>query len=298
MKRPHIYIHADDYGMTPETCKRILDCRDHGCLNSISIMPNGCLKEKEELENVQDLDKAVHLNLVEGKALTPAEQIPLLVREDGYMKNSFFQLLLLSLSGKRKELEQEMELELKAQIHAVQRLLPRGRALMLDSHQHTHMIPLIFRVLLRIVKEEQLPVSYLRISAEPLLPFLREPSLFRTIQPVNLVKNLLLNFLWLFEKPAWKKSGIPGAIFCGILFSGHMDGQRVMKVVPHFYSLAKKKGMNLEFLFHPGYTEPGEELFDPWKKEFHSFYLSCGRKEEFDALHNKKLQRMLTGNYE
>ncbi|MDO4169023.1 MAG: ChbG/HpnK family deacetylase [Lachnospiraceae bacterium] len=290
---PYIYVHADDYGMTPTTCQRIQNCCKQGCLNSISIMPNGCLESENELETISELPCAIHLNLVEGKGLVSADQIDLLVRSDGYLKNSFFQLFLLSISPKKKKLEQQLYLELKAQIFSTMKLLPKGYPIFLDSHQHTHMIPLVFKTILRIIKEEDLPVQYLRISAEPIIPFLLEPSLYSTYRPVNIIKNLVLNFLWLFDRKQFQMSGIHSALFCGIIFSGNMDEYRVMKIFPHFYRRAKKLGCDLEFLFHPGYVKPGDKFMDPYKKSFHQFYLSKGRKIENETLCSKDWCRLI-----
>lgn len=152
-RQPYIYIHADDYGMTPISCQRIRNCMEHGCLNSLSVMPNGCLSEKSELKKRIAVPCSIHINLVEGKALTPANQLHLLVRSDGYMKNSFLELLFLSLSSKRKQLERELYQEIKAQIFEAVKFLPSDETIYLDSHQHTHMIPLIFKTILQIVEE-------------------------------------------------------------------------------------------------------------------------------------------------
>ena len=286
-RQPYIYIHADDYGMTSITCQRIKNCLENGCLNSISVMPNGCLKDCSEVREMKEVPCAIHLNLVEGRGLTSAEQIDLLVQPNGYMKHSFVGLLMLSISPKRKKLEKQLYLELKAQIFSMMKLLPENKAIFLDSHQHTHMIPLVFRTILRIIEEEDISVQYLRVSAEPVMPFLREPSLYHTYRPVNVIKNIVLNFLWLFNRKKFRISGIQSALFCGIIFSGNMDKDRIMKVFPHFYEKAKKQGCDLEFLFHPGYIEDGEEFMDPYKEAFQQFYLSEGRKVEYEALHTK-----------
>ena len=79
------------------------------------------------------------------------------------------------------------------------------------------------------------------------------------------------------------------AMFCGILFSGHMDADRVLKVFPHFVRLAQKRGCDLEFLFHPGYIKTGEEFLDSRKASFNAFYLSEGRKAESAALRDARL---------
>ena len=84
MTEPSIlYFHADDYGMTAHGDALIRDCQTHGCLNSVSIVPNGSLEEAVAALRPSGLKLAVHLNLVEGKALSPAAEIPLLVRPDG-----------------------------------------------------------------------------------------------------------------------------------------------------------------------------------------------------------------------
>lgn len=100
----------------------------------------------------------------------------------------------------------------------------------------------------------------MRIPTEPIGPFLREPSLYLTYRPTNLVKNAVLNSLWYFIG----SSSV--AIFCGILFSGEMDQRRLAKVFPHFLRLAQNRGMDLEFLFHPGAILPGEPFLDPKKR--------------------------------
>ena len=95
----------------------------------------------------------------------------------------------------------------------------------------------------------------------------------------------MLNGCWLLDRPAFRRSGIPTALFCGILFSGHMDADRVRAVLPQYLRLAQKRGQPVELLFHPGGVEPGGPFFDPQKTDFHPFYLSEGRAVEAHALH-------------
>lgn len=281
---PRIYWHADDYGMTPSSDCRILECRSHGCLNSVSIVPNGDLSGAVERLKDSGLFLAVHLNLVEGKALSPAEDIPLLAAPDGSFKNSFGGLLRLSLSPQRAEFAAQLRQELRAQLLAFAAVLHSGVSLRVDSHQHVHMIPLIFHTLLAVIEEEHLPVSHLRIPAEPMPPFLRQFSLWHTYKPVNVVKQVVLNFCWLLVRPEFSRSGISTSVFCGILFSGNMDAERVSRVLPAFYRLAERRGQSLELLFHPGGIQPGEPFFDPQKYDFHPFYRSEGRMLEAQAL--------------
>lgn len=284
-RRPVIYFHADDYGMTPPSNARIEDCWKEGLVNSVSIMPNGNLAEAIPHLSGQGLRLAVHLNLVEGKALSPAGQTDLLTGPDGSFRHSFGGLLKLSLSPQRKRFREQVYQELRLQLLAVAAALPPGEQLCVDSHQHTHMIPLIFHTLLQVITDCRLPIGAIRIPAEPISPFLCCPSLYRTYSPLNLVKQLVLKGLYLFDRPAHRRSGIPASLFCGILFSGRMDRARVEKVLPRFYRLACRKDRDLELLFHPGGIDPGQPFFDPGKTSFHPFYLSQGRQEEYLALH-------------
>lgn len=284
-RKPFLFLHADDFGMTPQSCERILECRSAGHLNSISILPNGCLSYAlDKLKTARIPYCSIHINLVEGKALSAKGKAKLLVNPNGYFKNSFLGLFLLSLSPRRKEFQKQVYGEIKAQLLTVTKLLPPGQPIRLDSHQHTHMIPLIFHTMLQVCQDLKLSVSYIRIPAEPLHPFLRKTACYKTYSPVNLLKNILLNLCWLFDRKAFLASGISTSLFCGILFSGHMDSARVKSVLPCFYRTAAKRGMDLELLFHPGYIRPGEDFLDPYKTSFQKFYLSPNRKIEKKTL--------------
>lgn len=291
--KPVIYFHSDDYGMTSHSDARIEACWEGGCLNSVSIVPNGVLDEAvARLQSPvgRNVRTVVHINLVEGKALSPADKVGLITDCDGSFCHSFGGLLLLSLSAKREELKKQIYDEMMLQLKTVAAALPADATICIDSHQHVHIIPLIFKTMLDVIRDSNIKIAAMRIPAEPVRPFLFCPSLYFTYRPVNLIKQWLINFLYNFDRSAHRQSQIPSPVFCGILFSGRMNLERVEKVLPHFYRLAERQGRDLELLFHPGGVEAGEALFDPKKTTFHPFYLSCGRKEEYYALHTLKSQ--------
>lgn len=281
-------FHSDDYGMSVASSRYILNCCDHGVLNSVAIMPNSpafadCCQMLAPYVADGRIQISVHLNLVEGKALSHPEEIPTLVDEQGYFYHSFEQLFLLSLSPKRGKLKKEIKQELLLQIQKIQDAFP-GVPLALDSHQHFHMIPLIFEVVLEIIRESSLSVRYVRMSREPLLPFLRTPSLYAQIIPINIIKNILLNIFSWWDFPRLKHLGIPTNLFWGLMFSGHMNFTVVSKLLPQFEQIALRKGMPLEILSHPCPITDVEECLDKRKKDFVAFYFSNGRYEEADML--------------
>ncbi|MBE7021250.1 MAG: ChbG/HpnK family deacetylase [Ruminococcaceae bacterium] len=275
-----IYICADDYGLCSTVSLNILKCLNEGVLNKVSAFVNFDKISSDEFGAGDNI--ALHLNLVEGRALSDLKG-SLLTDEKGNFKNTFTGLLKLSLFNS-KRLYEEAYREIRAQLHAFLKIFPKGEGIMIDSHQHTHMIPVVFKALLQAVSDEKVKVRYLRIPVESFVPYIKEPSLYFTYSPINIIKVALLNFLWLFNKRHFNKNPLPTGLFCGVFLSGRMD-ERVKKIIPHYIRLAKKKGDALEILFHPGYTDI------TGNKEnvvFKSFYLSENRKKEFDTVMDLK----------
>lgn len=277
---------ADDFGLTDSVCDHILQCVRNGALNKVSVFPNGpCAHRVKELPCGVTL--AMHLNFVEGRSLAFRGK-SVLTDENGYFAYDFIGLFRLSLSSERQALAAALKKEFSAQYRAWRDLVGEDTPLVLDSHQHTHMIPLVFRALTEALEEEGLAVRYLRVPAEPITPYLACPSLYVTYGLSGLCKQWLLKFLWLWNRPLLRKKGIATAFFCGILFSGRMDEKRVRKVLPRYRRLAERKGRNLEFLFHPGSVSESDPALRDGSVRFARFYTSSGRKTEAEALYRLK----------
>lgn len=282
-----LYICADDYGITEKSSARIRECAENGALNKISILANTGMKNPLEKIN-SSVALSLHLNLVEGKPVSPPEAVSLLIDERGYFKYSFIGLFFLSLTPKRRELKRQIYTELKNQLALWQSMIAPDMPLEIDSHQHTNMIPAVFDSLMRVLSDEGIKPDYLRMPSEPVMPYIKAAELWRTYKPINILKQFTLNLLGLINRRKFKKSKIKTALFMGVLFSGNMDKKRVERILPYYKELAKRKNSDIEVLFHPGYINEGEEVFDTEKKSFNEFYFSCGRKTEYNAL--KELQ--------
>ncbi len=283
-----IYFCADDYGLCSDVSEHILECADNGLLNKVSAFSNFDTDLYTELFKRDSLNASLHINLVEGKAHVPHTEIPLLTDKDGKFIHTFVGLLKLSVLKKR-QFKEQIYREIKAQVLHWKKVLPEGESFMVDFHQHTHMIPSVFKILMKVIDEEKVSVSYLRIPAEPITPYLKNPSLYFTYNPTNIVKQWLLKFLWLFNKKEYRKHNIDTAYFFGILFSGNMNYKRVSKVLPYYLKLANKKNRDIEVLFHPGYTENTKEDFDNLGIKFMNFYFSPGRLVEYNTVKNNDL---------
>ncbi len=274
-----IYFCADDYGLCHSASANIQKCIDEGGLNKVSIFPNF---EHIDLNN-KNIRLSLHLNLVEGKCMAEADKITLLADKNGNFKHTFTGLLKLNLFH-GKELEAQVYNEIRTQVSFWKSILPENVSFCIDSHQHTHMIPAIFKALIRVLEDEKIDLEYMRVPAEPLLPYIKTPSLYFTYDAVNIIKQWLLKLLWLINKNRAEKYKIPTSYFMGILFSGKMDEKRVSKILPKYIKMAEKDKRDIEVLFHPGYLSKNEADFENKNIVFEEFYFSENRKTEFNCL--------------
>ena len=275
-----IYFCADDYGISKSSNTRIEECLKNGVLNKISVLPNSdALDFKRRLlgENVK---LSLHLNLIEGYPLSKKEDVSLLISDKGIFKYSFIGLFFLSIFGNRSLLKKQLYNEIKMQIDFWKKEMGEETPILVDSHQHTHMIPLVFKTLMRVIKEENVEVEYIRIPAEPILPYIKSPSLYFKFRPIGLIKQWLLKFLKFVNRKELKKANIKSALFMGIMFSGQLTEDKINKLLPYY----KKQNENIEIAFHPGYLESGESLIDGFRKDFKKFYYSKWRRIEYDTL--------------
>lgn len=289
----NIDIHADDYGLTMNASKDILEGINAGKLNSTSILPNmSCYDEalrwwKQELKRGMTPKVSVHLNFMEGHCCAPKQDVCLLVDEKGYFKLSWVDLVTYNYNCfKYQEVKRQLKTEIREQLWKVIQdyKLLEGKKLRVDSHQHTHMIPIVMEALLEVIREDRIPTEYIRVSKEAVLPYIKNFGLYPTYRIVNLVKVAILNFFSMKDEKMLKKHRLPSMILCGVLFSGRMDLKRVKKILPELKKTAERKQVILEVVLHPGRAlqkELGEEFVS---EEAKAFYLSCDRKIEHQTM--------------
>ncbi len=285
-----IYFCADDYGISDGANIRIENCFRNGVLNKISILPNGKISDFKKRLSGKDAVLSLHINLVEGRSLSNPNDVDLLVSKNGYFKYSFIGLLALSLSPKRKKFEKQIYKEIQSQIKFWKKAMGETLPVSIDSHQHTHMIPLVFKTLMRVIEDEDLNVEYMRIPAEPILPYIYSPSLYLEYNPSGIVKQWLLKTFAFINRKELKKRKIQTAYFMGMMFSGKLNEVRIKKLLPHYIGLAKKHNKDIEIGFHPGKINDTEELIDEIRQDFKKFYFSLWRDIEYETLINFKFE--------
>ncbi|MBR4174410.1 MAG: ChbG/HpnK family deacetylase [Lachnospiraceae bacterium] len=293
----NMIIHADDYGMNPEASGHILECIDRGGLSGVSVLPNSrylfpCLKLLNS--NDQRIKLNLHFNLAEGSSLTGRS---MLTDEAGMFNLSFLKILILSLTPKRRKMKALIKAEFKAQLRAYEFAVSKAGLseaafpLRLDSHQHYHMIPLVLECIMEVLKEEKREIGFLRIPAEPLSPFIKNPRIFFSCPLINLVKNLVLNALALLQSRRLAPLKKRTALFFGIMMSGEMDKKRVKTLLPYFKKMADEKKVPIEVLAHPGgiSMKNVDKLMDPDNALCREFYTSENRRVEKNMILNLML---------
>lgn len=303
-------IHADDYALTVNTSKDMLSCMLKGELDSISIISNmSCFQECMELlyqaiPSLPFLPKmSVHLDFVEGHSLAGAGHVPILTRSGSdLMGLSWGGLFLLSyLPWKRRMAKEQLKKEIRLQIETAQAAVSRAidiadehgiscgqKNIRIDSHQHVHMIPVVWEALIEVIEEEHYKVEYIRNTREVLGVFLAEISLWKTYRPINLVKNILLSLYSRKAERYAQTHELEPMYLWGLVMSGHMDYDRIVRLYPKMAARAGKDNRVLELVFHPGQALPEETSEEVAVEAFRDFYLRRDRHVEMDAVSRMK----------
>lgn len=147
-----LIVNADDFGLHPLINAGIIKGHQEGFITSTSLMPSApCWQEAVRLakENPR-LGIGVHLTLVGGvPSVLPKEQVSRLLDDDGLFLPDYVAFAKRYYSGAVKKAE--LEAELRAQL---ERALSCGVNIThIDSHQHTHVLPGINSLVLKLSNE-------------------------------------------------------------------------------------------------------------------------------------------------
>ena len=286
-------IHADDYALSEHSDNDILALCKAGKLTSISILPNmdrfadavQAFKTAQPAF-VQPVRVSVHLNVMEGRCCANKELVPDLVDADGFFTVSWGKLVAWSYNPfMYARIKKQLITEICAQTEAVIAcgLIDRAHV-RFDSHQHPHMIPIVYAALLAAIDTMHYGVDFIRNSEDPLHLYFAEWALYPSYSAINAVKCIILNVYSWRVRHALHKRNLPCTVLCGVFFSGHMDALRVQRVLPRFVRFAHKKNRSVEVLFHPGTMLASEITPEFSKPGFIAFHLDEGRKIEYSAV--------------
>ena len=218
--------HADDLGLDEAINDAIFDLADAGQLQGASLMVAGpaVAHAMAGLRSRPGLKIYLHLVLSEGPPISAPAEIPLLVNGQGCLNLGFGRLLLASLWPRRhtSNLSRQLATEIKAQILRFQSLLG-AQSIYLDGHQHIHLVPLVWRELLKL--EPDLRPVWLRSIREPWPTAISSAAWVEALLSGGLLKWLILSLLSSALRPSLKRKKIAtNSTFTGVLFTGRMAG--------------------------------------------------------------------------
>ncbi len=279
-----LIISADDFGYSTSITDNIVECFK-GALSSTSIIPNA--HEFDYAINkynmtLNDKRLGIHINFFEGLPCSPPDSVSFLVDKDGFFRHSFLSLLTayyLSSRKKREIIAAQVNTELTAQIKKVKAHIPAGIPLNIDSHQHFHMIPFIFKLIVDM--RDKFDIGYIRIPKEKTFFHLGSSGLTNYFGP-NIIKHFLLNYLSGICLSYLSGTHIRHPdFFVGVLFTGNMTLPSIKKALS---VLNNDKDLLVEVLLHPGMSIADEA--DLWSKypDLRGYYLSSKREREKEVL--------------
>ena len=156
-------INADDFGLSDGVNRGILACVEAGVVTSASLLVNtpGFAAAVAAARGTPQLDLGLHLNLTTGPPASSPERVPSLCEARTGQFRPLRQLVARALSGRVSP--DEVALECAAQIE-------RGRTAgvrltHLDGHQHTHVLPGIWRP--AIAAARRAGIAVVRVPLEP-----------------------------------------------------------------------------------------------------------------------------------
>jgi predicted glycoside hydrolase/deacetylase ChbG (UPF0249 family) len=267
---PGLIVNADDLGIHPSINAGIFSAYRRGILTSATMLMTTPYAQATAAQvRSETIPVGVHLSLTLGRPAANPGTVPDLLDEQGAFKSSALRLLLQPFtSDQQRQLLVQIRTEFEAQIGLA---LDCGlQPTHVDSHQHVHMNPAIFRLV-----EELLPrfgIQRLRYSREQASR--AATNFLEARYYLNFAKVALLGTLSRQIKP---ELATPDRFF-GVLHSGLIT-RRVLQTVIRLMPA----GRSLEICIHPGL--PAGDKDAPYPRSYENdFIQSSKRRTEHDAL--------------
>jgi predicted glycoside hydrolase/deacetylase ChbG (UPF0249 family) len=163
--KKYLIINADDFGLHSDINRSIQLMFEKKIVRSVSFITNTDLFEDSLniIRQFPDVSVGVHLNLTDGRPISSGRSLGLLLNKEGNFLGDHLQVLR-SVFLHFLKLEDLIKTEFECQI---ERLLAKNIKIShLDSHGHIHMLPPLFKIILKAAGKFKIP--FVRIPAEPI----------------------------------------------------------------------------------------------------------------------------------
>jgi predicted glycoside hydrolase/deacetylase ChbG (UPF0249 family) len=232
-----LIINADDFGLSEKINFEIIKSYRYGLLRSASLMANGKSFDNavKMISDNPDLDIGVHLTLVAEKPLLAPDNVRSLLNADGFFNMSAVKF------AKKYFMNKIDPFELKSECSAqIEKIIAHGiKPTHIDSHQHVHVLPDIFRIVTDLAKKYKIP--FIRIPKEDFQNYMLRNQRFYG----RVIQMFLLNILCSQQK---RNDVMSLDHFAGFYFGGHLNKNNILRVINNLPS----DGV-CELMCHPGF---------------------------------------------
>jgi hopanoid biosynthesis associated protein HpnK len=266
-----VIVNADDFGLSPGVNRGIIAAFRDGVLSSTTLMANmPSFDEAVQLAKENPgLGVGVHLSLIWGAPVTPANKVPSLVERDGSFPANAKGLALRYVTGRLADAE--VRTELRAQLR---RVVDAGlKPTHVDTHKHIHCLP---RVLDAVIA----------VAAEMGIDKIRLPIEATTSQAggsiTSRAKVAILRTLFSGARRKLATAGITTTDhFAGLYDSDKLDAEALDRILAHLQPGAT------EIMCHPG---DAEDAAIPYGGSW------LNRQRELDALLDPRLKERIAAS--
>jgi predicted glycoside hydrolase/deacetylase ChbG (UPF0249 family) len=145
-----LIFNADDFGFTPDVNAGIVHCHRKGVLRATTLMANGdAFDDAVQLaRETPSLDIGCHFVLIQGRSVVTGEKFPVNWKQ-------FLAALVSRRLDPYRELRAQMEKIVSAGL----------RPSHLDTHKHTHVVPVVLSAVIRLAHEFSVPFVRLPFDA-------------------------------------------------------------------------------------------------------------------------------------
>ncbi|MDI2113152.1 hopanoid biosynthesis-associated protein HpnK [Commensalibacter nepenthis] len=239
-----VLISADDFGLSVEVNEAIEQAHRQGVLSTANLMIAGTAAEDaiQRAKRLPNLKVGLHLVVIEGPAILPHSEIPLIVD-----KNKLFPSDQLRMGIDyffKKSIQYQLRREIRAQIQA---FTNTGLVLdHIDVHKHMHLHPSVGKMLIEISKE--FGVRNIRVPYEPVTTLMKiDNSTYK-----DNIGNLLVQYWTNVLKYQLRRADMRYLDWCfGLSWCGHMNFDKISKLLRNL-----PKGHS-EIFFHPSISHAG-----------------------------------------
>lgn len=247
IKLKRVIVNADDFGVSANINRGLVEAFRAGMVKSASILANGDAVEGAlEIAESPGLGVGIHLTVVCGKPVSSPEKVSSLLFTGGNFAPGYGKFIQHYLLGQIKISEVEYEWESQRE------RLSRIDIDHIDSHQHLHLLPGLFDLTVRLAKRWR--VKFVRIPYENFEIGLRGHDL--------LPSNVLNIFTWGRKKRLEEDELLIPDNFFGSSFTGALTRMVWDNLLPKL-----PEGLT-EIMCHPGCEDDNLRRQYGWKSRW------------------------------